>query len=310
LSELGAASEQPQRPHGAATAAITGPTSRSSAETSRMVETLRALFPGCPSAQLERAVAESLDIDAAAERLLGIVEEPAPAPAPAPASAPKGRSAKSKWRPANSLACHHVQPAASARGDDDNGGEEPPERASLDDISGAAREWVGAHPTDPAVCRRRAAAEMERRNELYTKAAHAYVRRNQLNHSSGTAAFYSAEARKHDERARIWRMRAAHASVAAMRHWNAGVVDLHGLTSMEAVAVVKSAVAAWHADATAGGSAAARPLHIVTGLGNHSADGRARIHPWVLNVLRAGGWHFVEGDGYIDLLGRSGSRQH
>ncbi|KAJ2715332.1 hypothetical protein H4R19_001258 [Coemansia spiralis] len=264
--------------------------SQSPAAVVRMVEVLRTLFPNHPVAALEQAAAESANADVAAERILEFGD----------VAVPQEPRRKPKWLPADSLVRHHVQPTAHARvGDIDDG---PPERASLSDLSESAREWVTAHPTDPAVCRRRAAAEVERRNELYTKAAQAYARRHSLGQSGSTALYYSTEAQKHDERARVWRMRAAHASVAAIRDKDASIVDLHGLTSAEAVAVVKDALTARLADAAAGVAAATQPLHIVTGLGNHSVGRRARIYPSVLATLRSGGWRFVEGDGFIDLL--------
>ncbi|KAJ2769253.1 hypothetical protein IWQ57_003182, partial [Coemansia nantahalensis] len=229
LSELAAAREARQRPLRSPvpetrSAARTPSLSPSPAAVAHMVKALRALFPDHPAAVLEQAAAECADADAAAERILGLGD----------AAVPNERRGKSKWRPAGGLAHYRIQPAASDCADAVDDG--PSERVSLNDLSTSAREWVATHPTDPAVCRRRAAAEVERRNELYTKAAQAYARRHSLGHSGVTALFYSTEAQKHDQRARVWRMRAAHASVAAIRDKDASIVDLHGLSSAEAVA--------------------------------------------------------------------------
>ncbi|PIA16932.1 hypothetical protein COEREDRAFT_72799 [Coemansia reversa NRRL 1564] len=179
------------------------------------------------------------------------------------------------------------------------------EQIPLSEISGSARLWISEHPTDPAYCRKKAEACMQKRNELYTKAAHAYTRRNSLHHSCGTALFYSTEGHSYDARARIWRMRAAQASVAAMKRNNAEIVDLHGLTRAEAIAVVQDAVDSWYSSVLAAekGVVRTRPLHIVTGLGNHSIGHKACIHPSVVRVLRNGNWNFEEGDGYVDVLG-------
>ncbi|KAJ1939963.1 hypothetical protein GGF37_004185, partial [Kickxella alabastrina] len=132
---------------------------------------------------------------------------------------------------------------------------------------------------------------------LYTKAASAYGRRHGLRHHGGTALYYSTEGHRLDVRARVWRMRAAQASVAEMRRADAGVVDLHGLTRAEAVAVVLEEVERWHAAGKCG------RLHAVTGLGNHSVGGRACLHPSVVKALREQGWWFEEGRGYVDVLG-------
>ncbi|KAJ2232538.1 hypothetical protein GGH97_006021, partial [Coemansia sp. RSA 475] len=88
-----------------------------------------------------------------------------------------------------------------------------------------------------------------------------------------------------------------------MKRRNANIVDLHGLTRAEAVAVVHDAVASWYDNAVASDKAGVRSLHIVTGLGNHSIGGRACIHPSVVRLLNNGNWKYVEGDGYIDVVG-------
>ncbi|KAJ2083816.1 hypothetical protein H4R24_000468 [Coemansia sp. RSA 988] len=275
----------------------------------RTVDSLQMLFPDHPRSLLEQAAQETHDVDAAAERALVLVEEKSYSNVAATA---RKNTKSTKWRAADELAHYRVAPFknASARVGDEDIVHDPMEQIPLSEISGSARLWITEHPADPAYCRKKAAAYVQKRNELYTKAAYAYTRRNNLHHSCGTALFYSTEGHSYDARARIWRMRAAQASVAAMKRNNAEIVDLHGLTRAEAVAIVQDAVNAWHSSVLAAekGVARSRPLHIVTGLGNHSIGHKACIHPSIVRILRNGNWNFEEGDGYVNVLGtRRGS---
>ncbi|KAJ2459766.1 hypothetical protein GGF42_001261 [Coemansia sp. RSA 2424] len=257
------------------------------------VDALRALFPDHSEDALVEAAAESIDADSAAERLLQ-----APAlPPPIVEYKPSGnKSRKTNWRRTD-LSNHSIAaPAGIAIEDRD-----PTGRLPLSALAKAAREWVGSHTADAAYCRERAAALSAERNELYTKAAHAYSRRAARGAHSGTALYYSSEGHKRDASARIWRMRAAQAAVAAMRRNDSNLVDLHGLTRIEALAVVQDELAAWR------DRAYNRPLRIVTGIGSHSIDGRARLYPAIIRALRDSGWRFSENRGYIEVLGKASS---
>ncbi|KAJ2160016.1 hypothetical protein GGF46_002578 [Coemansia sp. RSA 552] len=273
------------------------------------VASLRILFEDLPASLLEQAAQDTHDADAAAERVLVLVEEEEAAAA-AEQKRQQTQAAKSKkssqWKPADGLANYRVVSAARPQTSDEcivvN---DHTERVSLSDVSGEAREWIATHPADPERCRQKADAYIQKRNELYSKAAYAYSRRKARNHSGATALFYSTEGHKYDAQARIWRMRAAQASVAAMKRNDANIVDLHGLTRAEAVAVVEDAVDDWYASVQAYEPSAGHPtpLHIVTGLGNHSVGGKACIHPSVVRVLRSGCWKFEEGHGFVNVLG-------
>ncbi|KAJ2186062.1 hypothetical protein EV181_003520 [Coemansia sp. RSA 532] len=262
------------------------------------VDMLQMLFADVPIPLLERAALDTHDADAAAERVLVLKEEEEKA------AQTIIKSKKSKWKPAEELANYRVGvPVRPHVGPSIDVVYDVSERVPLSDISGDARVWVARNPRDPEYCRKRAELLIAQRNELYSKAAHAYTRRNNLHHSGETALYYSTEGHKLDAQARIWRMRAAQASVASMKRRNANIVDLHGLTRAEAVAVVHDAVASWYDNAVASDKAGVRSLHIVTGLGNHSIGGRACIHPSVVRLLNNGNWKYVEGDGYIDVVG-------
>ncbi|KAJ2902862.1 hypothetical protein GGI21_004505 [Coemansia aciculifera] len=258
-----------------------------------MVAALREMFPDHSDDALAEVAADSIDADAAAERLLLTSMPPPP---PIEYKAVGGKSRKTNWQRAD-LSMHSIATSSSSNTEE----RDPTERLPLSALSKAAREWVGEHTADAAYCRERAAELFAKRNELYTKAAQAYSRRSAKGAHSGTALHYSSEGHKCDASARIWRMRAAQAAVAAMRHNDSNLVDLHGLTRLEALAIVQDELAAWRARDRG------RPLRIVTGLGSHSVDGRAKLHPAVIRVLRDAGWRFRENPGYIEVFGKSGS---
>ncbi|KAJ2008860.1 hypothetical protein GGI04_000907 [Coemansia thaxteri] len=257
----------------------------SNARIRQMVDGLRELFPSHSDAALTEAVGASTDIDAAAERLL--------------LAASRGsRARRTTWQRVDV----DVPRTRAAAADEPSPLPSPSpaahSRQPLSALVSDAREWVGRHSADAAYCRQRAAELFAQRNEMYTRAATAYAHRL----GSGSALHYSAEGHACDASARVWRMRAAQAAVAAMRRNDANFVDLHGLTRMEAVAVVLDEVAVWRRCP----HAAARPLRIVTGLGSHSVDRRARLHPAVIRVLRERAWHFTEDPGYIEVHGYAG----
>ncbi|KAJ2851102.1 hypothetical protein IWW36_001353 [Coemansia brasiliensis] len=276
----------------------------------KTIDVLKMLFADAPKSLLEQAATEMHDVDAAAERVLVLIDEEEKAAALAAQSNAKNKKS-SKWKPAEDLANYHIAPTSSpATAENEPQIYDVTQRVPLSEISGDARVWIANNPRDADYCRKRANAYISKRNELYAKATHAYARRNNLHHSGATALYYSTEGHKYDAQARIWRMRAAQASVAEMKRRDANIVDLHGLTRSEAIAVTRDALAAWHKDARpAKASSGIRPLHIVTGLGNHSIGGRACIHPSILRLLREGGWKFEQGDGYIDVLDAGKGRQ-
>ncbi|KAJ1991511.1 hypothetical protein GGI25_003494 [Coemansia spiralis] len=271
-----------------------------------IVDSLRAIFPDEEESVLEAAALASQNADIAADQVLQI-QSNTQDQAKGGMEQKNGKGKKgTRWRQALELASHRVVSSANTTTlPEDCAAHDPLKRIPLSELSSDARQWVAEHPTDPAYCRRRADALLEKRNELYTKAAKAYSRKTTLNGHGGTAMYYSMEGHRYDARARVWRMRAAQAAVAAMQHNDASIIDLHGLTRAEAVAVVLEETNAWYArkrdtDST---SAHAKPLHIVTGKGNHSTDGKAQLHPSVVRALRNNGWWFEEDNGYVSVLG-------
>ncbi|KAJ2377258.1 hypothetical protein GGI05_006893 [Coemansia sp. RSA 2603] len=270
-------------------------------------ETLQMMFPDASTEILEMAAQKTADINNAIDCVLKLTSETQ--------SAPKPRTDKMgvRWQRANELSSHRiVSPATNGTSNrvdkiENTEAHDVFERIPLADLSGDARIWVSEHNVDPAYCRKRAEEMLAKRNELYTKAAMSYSVRNSKKHHSGTALYYSTEGHKYDARARVWRMRAAQAVVASSRENDSSVIDLHGLSRMEAVAVALEEVNSWYVrllkQRDYSTKTPIKPLHIVTGIGNRSANSKAIIHPAIVKALREDGWWFEEKLGYVDVLG-------
>lgn len=89
-----------------------------------------------------------------------------------------------------------------------------------------------------------------------------------------------------------------------------GEVDLHGLNVRDAVRVSRDRVEAWWEGegrewARAGKVMNDGGLRIVTGLGRHSAGGRAVLGPAVGKMLNEEGWRVQVGNGVVTVVGRA-----
>ncbi|KAF8939688.1 hypothetical protein BGZ58_008983 [Dissophora ornata] len=162
---------------------------------------------------------------------------------------------------------------------------------------------------DPARCRQRAHEMLEQRNEFFRKAAKAYQEsKGKGAGMGGIAAYYADEGKKMDAEGKQWHMRAARAVVQQHRLENSdpNLVDLHGLTVVEAQTVVKEAVTQWFSRATMQASrVTAKPLKIVCGVGSHSKNKVARLYPSILSLLTKDGWNCEAVNGVILVKGVS-----
>lgn len=124
----------------------------------------------------------------------------------------------------------------------------------------------------------------------------------------GAASHYSsvrrdaAAALRQDEAAR------AHAQVSFQSA--PGEVDLHGLNVKDAVRVSRDRVEAWWESegrewARAGKVMSGGSLRIITGLGRHSAGGKAVLGPAVVRMLNDEGWKVQVGEGVVTVVGRA-----
>ncbi|KAI9088719.1 hypothetical protein DFS34DRAFT_422992 [Phlyctochytrium arcticum] len=148
---------------------------------------------------------------------------------------------------------------------------------------------------DPSSYRKVAQEILQRRNECFNQAAHAFKRGNLT--GRGSAAYYSEEGRSMSQEISKWNELAAAAVVQRniQKHRNdPNVLDLHELTVREAVKYALEAVNEWH---SRGGSQAValRPLKVITGAGNHSKGGQRKVYPAVWAALQSRGWPLIPG---------------
>ncbi|KIY53006.1 hypothetical protein FISHEDRAFT_34122 [Fistulina hepatica ATCC 64428] len=77
-------------------------------------------------------------------------------------------------------------------------------------------------------------------------------------------------------------------------------IDLHGLTSQEAVDIVKETLAAIDPSPST-----ARPLKIITGRGSHSVQRKSVLKPAVKSELVSQGWSVTVFEGGLYVTGRA-----
>lgn len=73
------------------------------------------------------------------------------------------------------------------------------------------------------------------------------------------------------------------------------MIDLHGLQVQAAIDLLKQLLALHEKNNPAGhGNGKPRTLKIITGIGRHSANGKARLRPAVKQFLAGRGYHVTE----------------
>ncbi|CAG8440053.1 13068_t:CDS:2 [Ambispora leptoticha] len=149
---------------------------------------------------------------------------------------------------------------------------------------------------------------MAKRNEAYRKAVTAFrkTKGRVQNGEGGIAFFYSDEGRKYDSEMKLWNLRAVRSVVKRDSEANKDhiLLDLHGLTVAEALTVVKEGLAQWSKGTKQRSHSPIKPLKIVTGLGNHSPNGVAKLPPAVARMLSRDKWDVVRHQGYFLVRGR------
>ncbi|XP_029997074.1 NEDD4-binding protein 2 isoform X2 [Sphaeramia orbicularis] len=146
-------------------------------------------------------------------------------------------------------------------------------------------------PEDPEYQDFRAEADLQRRRQLesFAKAAEAYKQGHKE-----VASFYAQQGHLHGQRMREANHRAA---VQIFERVNASllpnnILDLHGLHVVEAVQHLAQVLEDKTADCEQG---LCRPqLSVITGRGNHSQGGVARIRPAVIDYLTNKHYRFTE----------------
>ncbi|CAG8549677.1 3086_t:CDS:2 [Paraglomus occultum] len=137
-------------------------------------------------------------------------------------------------------------------------------------------------------------------NSIYQK-----TRNRKRNEAHG---YYSEQGRAHDAEMKLWILRAARAQVRqkSKARGDPNFVDLHGLTVLEALAVVKDELKRWSSTPMQSGSNK-KPLQIITGAGNHSHNNVPRLWIEVGDYLEETNWKFDKDRGSFVVWGRNGS---
>lgn len=124
----------------------------------------------------------------------------------------------------------------------------------------------------------------------------------------GAASYYSSVGR--DAAAVLRQDESAGADAQVSSQSKPGEVDLHGLNVKDAVRVSRDRVEAWWESegrewARAGKVMNGGGLRIITGIGRHSAGGKAVLGPAVGRMLNDEGWKVQVGEGVVTVVGRA-----
>ncbi|KAK9322105.1 hypothetical protein V1517DRAFT_346603 [Lipomyces orientalis] len=124
-------------------------------------------------------------------------------------------------------------------------------------------------------------------------------RRNNKNLHPSASAHYRAMANEVMEDVTYYRLEYARALVeeTAGRHY----IDFHGVGVHEANIISRDKLNEWWEGTT--DQKPRPPFKIITGAGNHSAKGKARLLPFLIQNLGVQGWMFTVGHGYILVYG-------
>lgn len=145
------------------------------------------------------------------------------------------------------------------------------------------------------------------RSSAFTQAQAAYRKSKSKPLMGGAASYYSAQGR--DASASLRHHEAATADALVASQSRPGEVDLHGVNVKDAVRISKARVEAWWAAegrewARAGRVMAGGGLKLITGVGHHSAGGKAVLGPAVGHMLDKEGWRIRFGNGVVEVVGR------
>ncbi|KAK9376603.1 uncharacterized protein V1513DRAFT_253848 [Lipomyces chichibuensis] len=141
-------------------------------------------------------------------------------------------------------------------------------------------------------------------SELLNKTKELDRRRNNKNFHASASAHYRVAANELVNDVKYYRLEYARALVTETG--SQYCIDFHGIGVREANIICREKLDEWWEKTT---EQKPRPLFkIITGVGNHSAKGKARILPFLIQSLGGEGWMFYVGHGYIAVYGFRGQR--
>ncbi|KAF6228136.1 hypothetical protein HO133_007864 [Letharia lupina] len=154
----------------------------------------------------------------------------------------------------------------------------------------------------------RAAALASIRSNAQTQSRSAFRKSKSDRLMGAAASHYSSVGR--DANAALRQNVAALADARVSSQSKPGEVDLHGLNVKDAVRVSRDRVQTWWESegrewARAGKVMNGGGLRIITGVGRHSAGGRAVLGPAVGRMLNDEGWKVQVGEGLVKVVGRA-----
>ncbi|KAK9330099.1 hypothetical protein V1520DRAFT_355359 [Lipomyces starkeyi] len=141
-------------------------------------------------------------------------------------------------------------------------------------------------------------------SELLKKTKELDRRRNNKNLHSSASAHYRVAANELANDVKYYRLEYARALVAETG--TQYCIDFHGVGIHEANIICREKLDEWWENTNI--QKPRPPLKIITGAGNHSAKGKARILPFLIQSLGGEGWMFYVGHGYIVVYGFRGQR--
>ncbi|PWW75544.1 hypothetical protein C7212DRAFT_280884 [Tuber magnatum] len=166
----------------------------------------------------------------------------------------------------------------------------------------SARTNIPRSPTSPPI---HASAYASARSEAFAKASAAYRRSKSDRLMSGAAAVYSEQGHVYSNKVREYSDIAAKTLVN--QNSSGDTLDLHGITVKQAVNISRERTMQWWIresnDRELKRRRGAKALHIVTGCGRHSKDGKPRLLPAVSKMLIREGWDIQVQGGQVLVWG-------
>ncbi|CAB4391197.1 unnamed protein product [Rhizophagus irregularis] len=157
---------------------------------------------------------------------------------------------------------------------------------------------------DPDHCQEEVFKCFKKRDESFKKAAQSY-RKGQ----GSVASYHSEEGWRFDAEMKKWKLRAARSLVKkhSEKTQYEYVLDLHGCFVTEAIIIVKEWLNDWYPKRTRSASqmkpSQMKPLKIITGKGNHSPNGVAKLPNAINKFLIGDNWNITKHTGHVLVHG-------
>jgi hypothetical protein len=156
-------------------------------------------------------------------------------------------------------------------------------------------------PLDALTASALASTYISARNSAFNQAASAYRKSKSDPLFGGAAAFYADRGHDYNARAKNAERDAADARVASQS--SKTQLDLHGIDVKNAVRITREGVTRWWHELGEAKLGARDGYKIITGVGRHSFDGRAKLGPAIFKMLAGGGWRFEVWEGHFVVTG-------